>query len=901
MNEEVQKRRMRRWIWIALAGVALVLAVVLLPPMISINRYKGRIAELVSQSLGRPVHLSGVELRLVPWPSFVLSDLVVDEDPAYGAEPVLHADTVTTDVRLLALWRGQLEISRISVDNASLNVVRMPGGRWNLDPLFRTAATKAGAAASKELQNLRAPRLPYLEATESRINFKNGVEKLPFSIVNADLSFWEGSPGDWHIRLRGQPARTDVSLFQEDTGVVRLDASLHSAPALRDIPFHVDLDWREAQLGQLSRLLIGSDPGWRGDLAANLHLDGTPETAHVTARLQASGVHRAEFAPAEPLDFDANCSFVYHYSRRALQDLVCSSPLGNGRVRIAGDLPGSGAKPNFTVALDRMPVAAALGFLRTIRSGIDPGLIASGTISGKIDYSGLPPEDIPPPHPTRSRSRIRAAAHAHPTEPLIGSFTISGLQLSGGGLDHPIQARHVVFEPETAAPTNPLALAGTADVAAGAPTPLSVMPHFTLHGYQLSVRGQASLANARQLAKLAGIADVTEFDSLAGGPISIALDVQGPWLPPEPAEFTPPQPAAPSQPSASAPLDSALRRNSSADDVTGTVTVHDATWKPDYLARSVVISQATLHLDGDEARWDPVNISFGPLKATASLIVPTDCSGDQPCPAHFGLQFGKLNAADLQSAILGARPHTSLFDVLIDRLHLSSAAAWPPLDGTVEAESLALGPLTLVDPVADLKIDSTGAKITSLDGRVLGGQVSASGSFTKPDTDEGRPAYSFKATFSNLSAAAVGKLAGMRWSGGSIEADGKIDLAGHTARELAASAKGTLHFEWRHGAIESIATPRPPAVVQDAKFGIGTKPDAVPPQLKFFSSFSGEAEIADGKITLRDSDTVRGARHRSVDAQLTFGDPPEVSFAPPQPAPAPRRQTPPAQDESTLK
>src|SRR6185437_16441913 len=168
MTEVAQKTRARRGLWIALAGLVLVLAATFVPPAISSSRYKGRIAELVAQSLGRPVHLSGVELRLLPWPSFVLSNFVVEEDPAYGAEPVLHADTVTTDVRLLALWRGRFEIGSIKVENASLNLVRMPGGRWNLDPIFRTAAAKAGAAINGDKGHTL--RLPYLEATQSRIN-----------------------------------------------------------------------------------------------------------------------------------------------------------------------------------------------------------------------------------------------------------------------------------------------------------------------------------------------------------------------------------------------------------------------------------------------------------------------------------------------------------------------------------------------------------------------------------------------------------------------------------------------------------------------------------------------------------------------------------------------------------
>jgi len=36
--------------------------------------------------------------------------------------------------------------------------------------------------------------LPYLEATNSRINIKNGSEKLPFSLVETDVSL-AGEPG----------------------------------------------------------------------------------------------------------------------------------------------------------------------------------------------------------------------------------------------------------------------------------------------------------------------------------------------------------------------------------------------------------------------------------------------------------------------------------------------------------------------------------------------------------------------------------------------------------------------------------------------------------------------------------------------------------------------------------
>jgi uncharacterized protein YhdP len=374
MTQEIEGRqRKRKRLWLAVGAVAVLLAILIVPPLVSVARYKSRITQLISTSLGRPVRMSSVELRVLPRPGFVLSDLSVAEDPAFGAEPLLHATSVTAYIRLLSLWRGRLEIGTISVDDASLNLVRTSAGRWNIDPLLRTAAVRPQNAGA-----VKAVPLPYLEATNSRINIKNGAEKLPFSLIDADLSFWQETPGDWRVRLRGQPARTDLSL-ETDTGIVRLEASMRQAPELRQMPLHLDLEWRQAQLGQLTRLVLGSDAGWRGDLTGELHLDGTAEAAQVKTRLRATGVHRAEFTPAAPLDFDANCSLVSHFSTRAIDNLTCDSPLGSGRIRLTGERPGNGAPSRFSVEVDQIPATAALDALRTVRRGLGSDLKAAGS------------------------------------------------------------------------------------------------------------------------------------------------------------------------------------------------------------------------------------------------------------------------------------------------------------------------------------------------------------------------------------------------------------------------------------------------------------------------------------------------------------------------------------------
>jgi len=852
MTEDAQSRpRTTKRIWLALAVVVALLAILLVPPYVSVSRYKSQITSLMADSLGRPVRLGSVELHLLPRPGLVLTDLVVDEDPAYGAEPILHADTVTASFRLLALWRGRLEISRVSVDAASLNLVRMPDGHWNLDSLFRTAAAKAGSAA---LSRQHPVPLPYLEATNSRINVKNGAEKLPFSLVSTDLSFWQQNPGDWRIRLSGQPARTDVNLDLADTGVVRLEASARRATQLREMPVHLDLEWREAQLGQLTRLVFGSDPGWRGDLTGELHLDGTPEEARVTTRLRATGVHRAEFAPAAPLDFDARCGFVYHYSLRALDSLACDSPLGDGRIRFAGDLPGDGARPHYSVALDHIPVQAGLDALRTVRSDLAPGLDAGGTISGTVNYAQAPAAEDPSQKATLRVAHIGGKGKGRPAVdpgPLSGSFLVEGFELRGGGLNEPIKIPKIVLEPsaaqsgpEQAGLSQHAALGAVVSLPAGGTGPLTITSRLGLAGYQVAVRGQASFARARELARMAGMANASLIDQLAGDPLTVDLSADGPWVPRVQDSL-----------SAAAP--------STADRLTGTVTLRDANWKADYLANYVQIGQATLHLDNALLRWDPIAFSYGPVKGNATLNLPASCPARQTCLPQFSVHFGDLDASALEAAVLGARVPGTLLSTLIARLHPSTSPAWPTLQGVITADSLRLGPVTLAKPTATLSILPNGAEITGLDAGLLGGTVHGGGTLHAAVTDGDKPSYTLTGKFEKLSPAAVGQLLGLRWSGGVFAADGSIDLAGFTDKDLAASVAGKLHFEWLHGAAS------------------GAGPAA--PVLARFDHWTADADIANGAITLKQNEIVAGTHSHTVEGAITLGTPPKAAFTLPKP------------------
>lgn len=850
-DEDKRRRRLRKNLWLLLAALIVLLAAVVVPPLVNIGRYKSQIARLLSVALGRPARLSSVELRIFPRPGFVLTDLTVDEDPSFGSEPVLHANTVTAAIRMLSLWRGRLEISRISVDEASLNVVRTVDGRWNLDPFFRTPATRSNGAAQRE-----TPPIPYLEATNSRVNIKNGMEKLPFSLVNADLSFWQENPGDWRLRLRGQPARTDVNLDLADTGIVRLEATLRHAPEFRLMPVHLEMEWREAQLGQLSRLIIGSDPGWRGDLRGQLQLDGTAAAAEVKTRLSATSVHRVEFAPADPLDFDANCSFVYHYSVRSVENVACDSPLGDGHIQVAGNVPGS-APGRLSIQMQRIPVSAGLDVLRTLRSGIGQELEARGTLSGQLTYdpgaAQKPLEEITQVRRRLPKGQAAKDALAVPG-PLSGTLSIDGFVLSGDGLSEPIQPAKVIFQPVIVQQGQAQTLTTTVSLPAGAPAPLTLSARFSLRGYQLVIRGPAALARIRELARISGIADSSLLDGLTADPAALDLNAHGQWLPVQtsPASRTEPE------------------MHAGSDQLSGTLILHNAKWKSDSLANPVTISEAMLRLDEGKAVWSPLAFEYGPIKGVASVQPTPTCGVAEQCPPQVALEFSELDAAALQAELLGTHRQGTVFSNLVARLSPTSAAIWPQMDGTLKANSLILGPVKLQNAAISFRVLPRGAEFSSIDAGLFGGFIHANGKLASGD----KPHYALEGTFAQLTGASMCQLFALQCTGGPIDGNGKIELSGFLERELAESANGTLHFEWRKGAI------RPNPATQ------------IPAALTRFDRWTGDTEIANSKVTVKQSRIQQGAREIDADGTIAFGAPPLVRVTIPNPGNATKNNAP---------
>ena len=380
---------LRRLLYMAFAALA-VLLLVLLPPYISVNRYQRRIATSIGDSLGRPVHLDKVSLNLLPLPGFTLENFVVDENPAFGSEPVIRANSVRATLRLSSLWRRRVEFSTISFDEPSVNLVHSPSGKWNLESILLHAA-HISAAPTAQRQAGTAPRFPYIEATGARLNLKLDRQKSPISLTDADFALWLPDPQQWHLRLSARPARTDTDV--SDTGLLEIEGTLGRAASLGQVPISLRGTWRNAPLGAVSRFLLGRDAGLRGDMVLTANAQGTVSSSQIQARLRLTGTRRADFVPAQPMDVDLQCLSTAAGDFHSFEDIRCSWPPAGSSdapiLALTGTIPDvrNPKATNLQIGTPGLPAVTLLDWLHVASARVPADISASGALTGNLTYA----------------------------------------------------------------------------------------------------------------------------------------------------------------------------------------------------------------------------------------------------------------------------------------------------------------------------------------------------------------------------------------------------------------------------------------------------------------------------------------------------------------------------------
>jgi hypothetical protein len=746
-----------RWGAVLLCA-ALLLVLFLFRP--GAGRLKNRTANTIGQALQRQVEIGSMHLRLLPSPGFDLENFVVHDDPAFSAEPLLRAQEVTASLRLTALLRARLEVSRLSLTEPSLNLVRNEQGHWNIERILEHTSQTAVAPTGRNA-SLARPQFPYIEADRGRINFKIGSEKKPFALSEADYAFWQDSDSSWGMRLKAVPIRTDFNL--SDTGILRASGTWQRAGRLRETPLQFTVQWERSQLGQATKLVSGADRGWRGTVRTVVNLSGEPSDLQITSDASIEDFRRYDLPGGDPLRLSTHCEGHYSSVNRDFHDILCLSPVGTGKIAIRGEIQRltSPSAYNLTLNADAVPLPAVLAAVRRAKKDLPSDLQAEGSLT--------------------FRATLRQGEHPERGPSLEGNGTTRGCKLQSASFKTVLALGEVPLlftarpsPTELAYRTTPNAASPDALEAQQprlvvGPLHMDAMPALALRGvlttkgYSFTVVGDADVQRLLLAARTLGVPGPP---AVADGTAKLDLRLAGEWK-----GFAAPRAIGTAQLRASR---IALRA------LNGPVDVASAAFRlqPDRVdVQSIVASVAGSHWKG-------------------SLSLPRACARLAECPIAFDLQADEINPQRLRLFADPSRPSPwyriltpgpSARPSILGQLHAT---------GKLKAARLEFPNLSATHIAANLTVDAGRLHLSDLTADVLGGKHSGTWDI---DFAMQPPLYAGNGNFKQIVLAQLATAMHDAWLTGTGNGEYRVEARGRTLPELLAGASGSLRFDV-HGA-----------------------------------------------------------------------------------------------------
>jgi hypothetical protein len=767
------------------AVAALLLVLFLWRP--GVYKLRDRIAGSIGSALNRKVTLDNVSLHFLPRPGFDLEGLVIYDDPAFSAEPMMRAQEVSAAIRLRSLLRGRIEIATLSASEASVNLVRNNEGRWNLASLLERNAQIPVAPTAKPASESR-PAFPYLEATGARINFKIGQTKKSYALMDADVALWQDSENSWGARIKAEPVRTDFNLT--DTGLVQINAAWQRATSLRLTPVQIIAQWQKGQLGQITKLLSGKDRGWRGGVTLSAKLSGTPEALHIESQTVVNDFHRYDIAGNDTLRLGMDCSGRYSVVTRFLGDLLCESPVNGGTIRLRGGAILSTPRPDYhlTVSATKVPLSSVVRLVVQAKKQLPRDLMASGLLNAEFllrnNYqSGLNSaingqlECLPLWSGTGSATDVRLLSNAGKDEIAFGTVPLA---LVG---DSPcVSPRDRRGRPKTQAqqndpePAEPHLRIGPVALALHAAAPVNAGGWVSSAGYRFFLRGDVELKNLFRLENVLGLPTARPA---AEGDAQLDVSVSGPWQ-----GFAPPV-------------------------TLGTAQLRNVRGEMFGLNTPIEIGSTAVSLTPDAVWLQKIVAHTGDTHWSGAVTVPRPCVAPN-CVLQFDLAADQLSTGDLLEWFAPHAAKRPWYRILSsDQAQGSSPLQAIRARGNLHVGRFGFKKMVAIQVVSQVDVDRGKITLTALHGQLLQGThqgnwiIDVSG-FDPPK----QPVhYHGSGILQNISLEQVGSLMGDAWVSGTGDGKFELDGSGDSFRELLASSTGKLQFVMRNGRFAYVEIP----------------------------------------------------------------------------------------------
>lgn len=178
---------------LALAMAAVIALLLLVDP----NRYRGDIEKAAREHSTRVLTIRGkLDLKVFPWLALGVNDVELSNRPGFGSQPFVTVQNASIGVKLLPLLSKRLEVSRVKLEGANVNLVSR-GEQNNWQDLSESQET--AKPASEPAGPPPAISIEGVDVSKTSVVYTDEIKKSTTQVGNLELHTG---------RLESGPART---------------------------------------------------------------------------------------------------------------------------------------------------------------------------------------------------------------------------------------------------------------------------------------------------------------------------------------------------------------------------------------------------------------------------------------------------------------------------------------------------------------------------------------------------------------------------------------------------------------------------------------------------------------------------------------------------------------------
>jgi AsmA protein len=193
--------------WIAIAVLALIVILFVVPFLIPVNKFRPTIEQKASEALGRKVSVGNLSLSILGG-SLGMDDLSISDDPKFNSGPFLTAKKVKVGVELLPLiFSQQVNVTEISIVNPQVTMMKDASGKWNFSSIGGNSTTQS-KPASENTNAAQSVSIKELTLEDGQITVGNtkSQKRSVYTKVNlkaTDVAMTSSFPVTFSMELPG--------------------------------------------------------------------------------------------------------------------------------------------------------------------------------------------------------------------------------------------------------------------------------------------------------------------------------------------------------------------------------------------------------------------------------------------------------------------------------------------------------------------------------------------------------------------------------------------------------------------------------------------------------------------------------------------------------------------------